>query len=236
MFIPVHPEGWIPAPFPPHMAGPWQPCWCPPECPLQMGPCGCSSPWAGVGRECSARCSLQRPPAPSVCLHPTSCRNRLGCLARGCVGLPRPVGFGRAPCNATFFPRAFRKQTCSFFPFLPTVFWPCWGWVGGRGSRAHPLGTMPAALQVGGRGRGRQRAPLPRTAGQDTLQHVASSQGVGRSQWDIPIPLQQPSASWGLWAPSLPPQPCLAQRAHPGTAGACNGSPLCKQKGLKFYS
>lgn len=81
-----------------------------------MGPSGHPSPGTGVGHECSARGLLRRPPALPVCPHPTSCRSCLGSLARGCVGLPSPVGFGRAPCNAAFFPRAFRRQTCSFFP------------------------------------------------------------------------------------------------------------------------
>lgn len=194
-------------------------------------------PWSAlcrVGRQCSARCPLQRPPAPSVCLHPTSCRNRLGSLALGCVRLPRPVGFGRAPCNATFFPRAFRKQTCSFFPFLPTVFGPCWGWLGGRGSRARLLGTAPAPSQVAGRGRGQPLCPgqLARTPCSTLL----SAALVGRSELWVTVLFQQPSASWGLWAPSLPPQPWLAERAHPGTAGASGGSPLGKQEGLKFCS
>lgn len=43
------------------------------------------------------------PPALPACPHPTSCRSCLGSLARGCIGLPRPVGFGFAPCNAAFF-------------------------------------------------------------------------------------------------------------------------------------
>lgn len=235
--------------FPPRMAGPWQLRRRPhgEEGPSQMGPSGHPSPWTGVGRECSAWGLLRRPPTLPVCPHPTSCRSCLGSLARGCVRLPRPVGFGRAPSNATFFPRAFRKQTCSFFPSFP----PCFGlagdgWVAVGAGLTRRAPCLPAALQVAGWGEWAAASPFaqdtPAGRGQETPQHIARS-GPG---WKVPV--GHPSRGslsrsgslepvgtwgWGLQAPLLPPQPCLAQRGHPGTAGASSGSPAGKQKGIK---
>lgn len=235
--------------FPPRMAGPWQLRRCPlgEEGPLRMGPSSHPSPWTGVGHECSAWGPLQRPPTLPVCPHPTSCRSCLGSLARGCVRLPRPVGFGRALCNATFFPRAFRKQTCSFFPSFP----PCFGlagdgWVAVGAGLAHQAPRLPAALQVAGWGERAAVSPFAQDTlagrGQETPQHIARSGPGGK------VPVGHPSRGslscsgspepvgvwgWGLQAPSLPPQPCLAQRGHPGMAGASSGSPAGKQKGIK---
>lgn len=134
-----------------------------------------------------------------------------------------------------------------FFPFLPAVFWPRWGRVGGRGSWARPPGTIPACSIAGVRtGERAAASPFARDslAGrrQDTQQHIAQCRPGGK------VPIGCPSHGslsrsgslepvgvwgWGLQAPSLPPQPCLAQRGHPGTAGASDGSPLGKQKGIK---
>ena len=115
------------------------------------------------------------PPALPVCPQPTSCRSFLHSLAHGSPGCQTLLVLALPRVTQHFFPRAFRKWSCSFF--LCFLCWfGCAGAVGGPGivclagraaggRKGQWAATSPAPGAPYGAARGTALLPAPSAAG-----------------------------------------------------------------------
>lgn len=169
-----------------------------------------SPPRTGVGREHLARCCRGSPCAARLS-SAHILQELLRSLAHGCTGLPSPVGFGFALCNAAFFPRAFRKWSCSFFLcFLR--------WFGGTGAVGGP-GIMCLAGRAAGGRRGQRAATSPAPG---------APYGAGRGTALLPAPGAAGAVGQRLQLHrSLPTAPGGTALPHAaGSALVCAPAPL----------